>query len=173
LIDRERLCALSRLHCNALQRTATHCNALQRTATHCNALQRTATHCNALHRAATHGNLCALTRLREGALLAQETYLHKTLATHCNTLQHTATHCNTLQHTATHCNTLQHTATHCNTLQHIDTSVDAFVRRMYIYIYKCIHTYVSKGLFWHKRPIFRLKSCKRDLHFDKTLAKEN
>jgi len=30
------------------------------------------------------------------------------LATHCNTLQHTATHCNTLQHTATHCNTLQH-----------------------------------------------------------------
>ena len=57
------------------------------------------------------------------------------IATHCNTLQHTATHstgaclqhtaahCNTLQHTATHCNTLlcntrQHTATHCSTLQH-------------------------------------------------------
>ena len=39
------------------------------------------------------------------------------IATHCNTLQHTATHCNTLQHTVTHCNTLQHTATHCNTLQ--------------------------------------------------------
>ena len=41
------------------------------------------------------------------------------LATHCNTLQHTATHCNTLQHTATHCNTLQHNATHthCSTLQ--------------------------------------------------------
>ena len=28
------------------------------------------------------------------------------LATHCNTLQHTATHRNTPQHTATHCNTL-------------------------------------------------------------------
>jgi len=41
------------------------------------------------------------------------------IATHCNTLQHTASHCITLQHTATHCNTLQHTATHCNTLQHI------------------------------------------------------
>ena len=41
-----------------------------------------------------------------------------TLATHCNTLQHTATHCNTLQHTATHCNTLQHTATH-ETTQHL------------------------------------------------------
>jgi len=27
------------------------------------------------------------------------------VATHRNTLQHTATHCNTLQHTATHCNT--------------------------------------------------------------------
>jgi len=27
------------------------------------------------------------------------------IATHCNTLQHTAIHCNTLQHTATHCNT--------------------------------------------------------------------
>jgi len=34
------------------------------------------------------------------------------IATHCNTLQHTATHCNTLQHTATHCNTLQHTEKH-------------------------------------------------------------
>ena len=40
------------------------------------------------------------------------------IATHCNTLQHTATHCNALQHTATHCNTLQHTATHCITQQH-------------------------------------------------------
>jgi len=61
------------------------------------------------------------------------------LASHCNTLQHTATqefyasadrrmrrsgyaislhftvtHCNTMQHTATHCNTLQYTAAHCN-----------------------------------------------------------
>ena len=65
-----------------------------------------------------------------------------TIATHCNTLQHTATHCKTLQHTATHCNTLHHTATqlrfdameqetftyvpitistHCNTLQHTAT----------------------------------------------------
>ena len=42
------------------------------------------------------------------------------VATHCNTLQHTAAHCNTLQHTASHCNTLQHTATlhHTTTLQH-------------------------------------------------------
>ena len=39
-------------------------------------------------------------------------------ATYCNTLQHTATHYNTLQHSATPCNTLQHTATHCNTLHH-------------------------------------------------------
>jgi len=51
------------------------------------------------------------------------------IATHCNTLQHTATHCNTLHHIATHCNklhntygasnTLQHITTLCNTLQHI------------------------------------------------------
>ena len=60
------------------------------------------------------------------------------VATHCDTLQHSATHCNslqqievnrtnrhhsvrktyTLQHAATRCNPLQHTATHCNTLQH-------------------------------------------------------
>ena len=35
------------------------------------------------------------------------------VATHYNTLQHTAAHCSTLQHTATHCNTLQHTTTRC------------------------------------------------------------
>ena len=40
---------------------------------------------------------------------------HTATATHCHTLQQTATHCHTLRHTATHCNTLQHTATHCNT----------------------------------------------------------
>jgi len=38
------------------------------------------------------------------------------IATHCDTLQHTAPHCNTLQHTATHRNTPQHTVTHCNIL---------------------------------------------------------
>ena len=69
------------------------------------------------------------------------------IATHCNTLQHTATHCNTLQHTiktkdkvqmwlfihvyimyiyiyiyiAVHCNTLQYAATHCSTLQYTAT----------------------------------------------------
>jgi len=36
------------------------------------------------------------------------------IATHCNTLNHTATHCNTLHHTAPHCTTLQHTATQVN-----------------------------------------------------------
>jgi len=54
------------------------------------------------------------------------------IATHCNTLQHTATHyggcavharvlrvrmcvlATSLQHIATHCNTLLHSATHCN-----------------------------------------------------------
>ena len=59
------------------------------------------------------------------------------IATHYNTLQHTATRCNTpvkhyggtlqsannahLQRTATHCHTLQHTATYCNTLRHAAT----------------------------------------------------
>ena len=47
-----------------------------------------------------------------------ELRLDNTLATHCNTLQHTTTHCNTLQQIATHCNTLQHTVLHCNMLQH-------------------------------------------------------
>ena len=45
------------------------------------------------------------------------------VATHCNTLQHTATHCK-LQHTAKHCNALQHTATHCNTLRRTTTHCD-------------------------------------------------
>jgi len=66
---------------------------------------------------------------------------HRTTATHCTALQHSAIHCdtlqllnwetpdyvrscNTLQHTTAHCNALlytvpqQHTATHCNTTQH-------------------------------------------------------
>ena len=51
------------------------------------------------------------------------------IATHCNTLQHTASQCNTLQHTASHCTTLQHTAlvagrlfaTCCNMPQHTST----------------------------------------------------
>jgi len=37
------------------------------------------------------------------------------IATHCNTLPHTATHCNTLQHTAERCSTLQHTTTYSST----------------------------------------------------------
>jgi len=45
-------------------------------------------------------------------------FLKVGIATHCNTLQHTAAHCITLQHTAAHCSTLQHTAAHCRTLQH-------------------------------------------------------
>jgi len=60
----------------------------------------------------------------------------QTIATHCNTLQHTqleqtathtiGTHCNTLQHTqlehtATHCKQLEHTATNCNTPHTIGT----------------------------------------------------
>jgi len=70
------------------------------------------------------------------ALQRSNTLQHNSLqhaAKHCNTPHHThdlavdvgvaarqriATHCNTLQHTATYCNTLQHTTTHCNTLQH-------------------------------------------------------
>jgi len=73
------------------------------------------------------------------------------IATHYNTLQHTAaqvllaeehreleqgrlwplfkqctraaTHNSTMQHTVTHCNTLQYTSTFCNTLQHTATQV--------------------------------------------------
>jgi len=61
------------------------------------------------------------------------------IATHCDTLQHTAALCNTLHrvllavtednphaqhpccvHTIPRCNTLQHAATHCNMLQHTE-----------------------------------------------------
>jgi len=70
---------LTRLHCNALQHTATHCNTLQHTATHCNTLQHTATHCNTLQHTATH----------------------------CIIPHHTATYCITLNHTESRCNILQ------------------------------------------------------------------
>jgi len=56
------------------------------------------------------------------SVLMQMMFFHMYDGLGGNTLQHTATHCNTLQHTATHRNKLQHTATHrktCNTLQHI------------------------------------------------------
>jgi len=66
------------------------------------------------------------------------------VATHCNTLQHTATHYNMhmysiyplpsatagnlLQHTATNCRTLQHTATHCSTLRYSATQCNTMQR---------------------------------------------
>ena len=56
-------------------------------------------------------------------------YTCNTLATHCDTLQHTATHCDThkerrrVRDTATHCNTLQHIAARCNMLQHTATHI--------------------------------------------------
>ena len=62
-----------------------------------NSLQHTETHCNALQKLA--GIACSSYRAAD-----------RTIATHCNTPQHTATHCNTLQLTATHLNTLQELA---------------------------------------------------------------
>jgi len=156
----------SAAHCNTLQHTATHCNTLQHTATHCNAthpyrnstrqvyyttrrvkhcntqhhtatlwstLQHPATHYNKLQHTATHCILIAIGQDKCSAKIAESN-----IATHCNTLQHTATHCNTLQHTATLCSTLQRIliATgrdklstkpaqikHCNTLQHTATYI--------------------------------------------------
>jgi len=55
------------------------------------------------------------TNLRLAMRNGTESQHNGSLATHCNTLQHTATHCNTLQHTVTYCNTLPHIVTHCNT----------------------------------------------------------
>jgi len=98
-----------------------HCNALQGTATRCHALQH-ATHCTTAiyHCGPTTCDwafvLFCIARMQEECICALPSTA--ALATHCNTLQHTATHCTTLQHIATHCNTLEHTATHCNILQH-------------------------------------------------------
>ena len=107
-------------HCNTLQHTATSCNTLQHAATRCRCsrtkcrrghkatqrLQHTAAHCNILQHTSAHRNKLQMLESQ----LPQCSRFSSTIATHCNTLQHTATHCNTLQHTATHCNTLQHTA---------------------------------------------------------------
>ena len=60
------------------------------------------------------------------------TLLKRALASHCNTLQHTATYCNTLQHTATHYNTLQHSATHYNTLRHSATHCNTLQHKMHL-----------------------------------------
>jgi len=67
------------------------------------------------------------------------------MATHCNTLQHTATHCNTLQHTATHCNTLQHTATHRHFFDVILVYTWNLHARMcacaYVHVFICVHVH--------------------------------
>jgi len=68
---------------------------MQHTATQCNTLQHTETHIQTFH---TQGLSCA--------------DLSNGVATHRNTLQHTATQCNTMQHTVIHCNKLQHTSRH-------------------------------------------------------------
>ena len=81
------------------------------------------------------GTRCVCRHMDGMALASQR--LDICVATHCNTLQHTATHwnvfgevkarhmcCITLQHTATHCNLFGETkARHmcCNTLQHTAT----------------------------------------------------
>jgi len=80
-------------------------------------------------------------------------YIERRIATHCNTLQHTATHCNIATHNhaveresthviyvcvhierriAMHCNTLQHTAT----LQHTVMQSSERVRMLW----KCMYT---------------------------------
>jgi len=131
-----RHCVTSCLHCSTLRHTTTYCNTLQHTARHCNTWQHmathTATHGNTRQHTATHCNIPAwgLWQKMRCNTLATHTTIHcNTVATHCNTLQHTSlgtttedalqhisnTHYNTLQYTATHCNTLQHTAIHCNT----------------------------------------------------------
>jgi len=71
------------------------------------------------------------------------------LATHCNTLQHTATHCESvLQHTATHCNTLQHTATHCNTLQHTATHYNTLQQT-------ANNTLQQTATLWHRESVLQ------------------
>ena len=95
-------------HRNTLQYTATHpqhfrafckhCNTLQHTATHCNTPQHTAPHRNTPQRTATQSQRFGVFR----PFYVRQRCQDDDIATHCNTLQHTATHCNTLQHTATY-----------------------------------------------------------------------
>ena len=94
--------------------TATHLITLQHICSHRNTLAHTATLLITLQ----HRNYTLpLMTLNLGQRLQGQD--HSTLlATHCNTLQHSATHCTTLQHTFQHCSTMQHTAWHCNTLHH-------------------------------------------------------
>ena len=115
----------------------THGYTLQHAATQCNMSQHATTCYNMLQHATKYRNIMQPMGARSQLKLAYvdlELRLDNTLATHCNTLQHTATHCNTLQHTATHsithcsmlqhvaaCNTQYYTATCCNMLQHAAT----------------------------------------------------
>jgi len=84
-----------KIHCNALQRTATHCNTMQH-ALH-DTLQDTLQH-NDTNHANGQGR--------------------RDTAMHCNTMQQNDT--NYTIRVATHCNT--HCNTQCNTLQHNDTN---------------------------------------------------
>jgi len=66
-------------------------------------------------------------------------------ATHCNI----ATHCNTLQHTATHCNTLQRTSPRCTPLQHLALLI-LLVSRSPCYSYYLHSSYFGAG--WSRLP---------------------
>ena len=97
--------ALHSLHCIAVR-----CSELQ----HCNTLQRAAVRAALYHLELTLESVRCQAHARNAHC--------NTLATQCNTLQHSAKHYCSLQHTATHCKTLQHIATYCSTLQHTVTA---------------------------------------------------
>jgi len=127
-----------------LRHTLRHCDILQRTAaTHrtCASPFRRSPKHTATHCITPQHTLCIRLICRGAQNRLQHTATHRSctahlqsssctevLATHCNTLQHTAIHCNTLQYTATHAThqmnpahlqkSPQHTATHLNTLKH-------------------------------------------------------
>jgi len=138
--------------CNTLQLTATHCKTLQLTATYGNSLQHIIWCCNTAF-------LCVVLPEAETRAIVCTLSSHTHVATHCNTLQHTATHhscvciLSSRTHVATQCNTLQLTATHCNTLQHTETQHFCVWccrrRRLWLWCAPCRHEHMLQHTATH------------------------
>jgi len=130
-------------------RVESYCNTVQHAATRCNTLQSTRTYQNTLHSITlTRTHRLHVVTIRAGA--------------HCITLQHAATRCNTLQHVAkiwTHRFQVvpERAACLCHTYirsdwvwssmmsENIYIRVSVCVWNKYMYMCKCIYTYVR----WH------------------------
>jgi len=118
--------------CDTLSGSASALRRIHMCATHCRAVRvhydsfTCATHCQAVRVHYDPVKVTYLDLLEVFFANVDVTQLNQqglydgtqVLATHCNTLHHTASHFNTPRGTAIHCNAQRRTGTHCTTLGH-------------------------------------------------------